>query len=98
MDKILKIVNGVMPLLTDTKPSGDRKASIGRICALLSAGLILYRFGYLGQDPGTGILAFFASAMTYNAVSKTSVANGNGGEAVTQPSTATPAPSEGQDD
>ena len=33
MDKILKIVNGVMPLLTDTKPSGDRKASIGRICA-----------------------------------------------------------------
>lgn len=94
MEKIFNVIKGLVPLITDTKPSGERKASLGRIGALVSAGLILFRFGYLGMDPGNGILAFFASCMAYNGYSKSTAANGNGGEATTQGTTA---PQEGQD-
>lgn len=94
---VKKIIEGVLPLFTDTKPSGGRKLSLGRNMALASAALILYRFGVYGTDPGVGILGFFGTCMVYAGYSKTSSANGNGGEQVTQPSLATPFPSEGQD-
>ena len=83
MDKLTKIIYGILPLVTDTTPDGKRKLSIGR--APLAAMLVTMVYNYItkGVGPDNQVLAFIGLAMAYNGFGKSKAAGGSGGEGTT---------------
>ena len=69
-----KLISGILPLFMDENPKGQKKVSIGRAPLLAVLATMCYRYATNGENPGEGILAFIALAMTYNGFSKTSLA------------------------
>lgn len=80
---IKKIVDGVLPVITDTNPEGKRKISIGRAPLFIILMIMVYNYATKGVGPDAQILAFISMALVYNGFGKTKPAGGNGGEAKT---------------
>ena len=74
MAKLSGFLQAVSPLFMDENKDGKKKLSIGRLPLFSVLSIMCYRYFLTGEDPGQGILAFIALAMTYNGFSKTSAA------------------------
>jgi hypothetical protein len=79
MERIRKILAAFLPLVTDTNPEGKRKLSIGRAPLFGVLAIMLYKYATHGAGPDTNILAFITLAMAYNGFSKSTLAQGDGG-------------------
>jgi hypothetical protein len=81
--KASKIMEAIAPLFMDENSKGRKKVSIGRMPLFTVLVIMCWRYFETGENPGEGILAFIALAMTYNGFSKTSAAQPN--KAVVKP-------------
>lgn len=85
---IKKVLSYLLPLISDTTPSGERKLSIGRLPMFLMSMIMCFLYATTGAGPDSGVLGFLGMAMAYNFGSKSKAAQGNGGESYSATGTA----------